>query len=273
MKVPASICSALLALAAATAALSLPASAGAEAANPGAGECVALAGGIYYNFTTGEVCESGSAGGGSADKGGGGGSSGETIFVHDPVQGSVYCGSFADAFVDRPQDCPNRGVKVNCSPVDGCFKCPEEGCLAGRLPNSGQRDKGTGRKKKPSTIDRHEACRTLAIDQRDSYRRYGDVYRYILSFNFTWIELSNGFIHAGLAKGDPKGPMRFSSGEKVVEISLFDLPDGFVERLRDSQSYARFIGRMWDRNSCRKFHDLVDLEQSDVYYSLQHPKG
>jgi hypothetical protein len=228
--------------------------------------------------TTEQFCDpAGAAGGGGsggASGGGGGGfSTGETIVIHNPVQGGTYCGSFADAFVDRDQDCPNRGVKVNCSPVDGCLKCPEEGCIAGHpAPNRGKRPKGAARKKKPSaTISRHEACRQLAIDERDAVRRYGDVHRFQLSLGFTWDEIDDGMELQRIKFGPATDTVIFTSKTKTITVSSSGLPNGYWARWGDYISHNAFLSQLMERNSCSDFGDLVEAEESDVYHSIRHP--
>lgn len=287
MKVPASIYSALFTVAVIAQAL-VPASAGAEAANPGAGECEALSGGVYYNFTTEQFCDpAGTSGGGATGGGGSGGASGggggsgggsptgETIFIHDPVQGGIYCGSFADAFVDRRQDCL-RGVKVNCSPVDGCFTCPEGGCVAGHpAPARGQQPKGAARKKKPSapTMGRHEACRQLAKDYRDVTRRYGDLDRFTLSLGFTWDEIYGSLEVWEIRSDSGKSTVVFRGLARTIRVSPPALPKRFYERWREAPSKQWFITQMMEHRSCGEFKDLVETNESDVYYPTGYPSS
>jgi hypothetical protein len=274
MKVPASICSVLLALAVIVQGLA-PASAAAEAANPGGG-CELQPGGFYYDFTTDSFCEpgGGSAGGrgpsaaGSAGGGGSGeGSPEEKIFIYDPVAGGV-CGAFADAFIDRPQGCPNREMKVSCSPVDGCFKCPEEGCVAGRPPSRGQGGKGPARK--PSKASRHGACRQLAVDERRVFRRYGDIHRFQLSINFTWEEILAGMALSRIGSGNTEGTVTFMSETRAFTVSAEVLPEGYWARWREYVSRDTEIAQLMRQNGCGEFHDRVWIEQSDAYYSLTH---
>jgi hypothetical protein len=280
VRVPASICSVLLAATVLAQGLA-PAPAAAEAANPGAGVCEALSGGVYWNFTTESFCEPGGGSGGGSPGGGGPGadipkdheSSGETIFVQSQVEGGTYCGSFSDAFVDRAQDCLNRGVKVNCSPVDGCFKCPEEGCVAGRPPSRGQRPKGDARKKRssPPRIITHEACRQLARDYRDVTHQYGDLDRFVLSLGFTWNELYGSVVAWEIASGPEKGGAIVQGPARTVPVPPSALPNRFHERWAESLSKQWFISQMLKRHSCGKYKDLNEVNELDSYYPTGYP--
>ena len=270
MQVPTPVYAALFALATIAPALA-PAYAAGEAANPGIGECELHAGGFYFNFTTMEFC-SPNGGGGDASTGGGtetnGGSTATEpspglIVIHNPVQGSIYCGALTDAFVDRSQDCPKKPGSGSCS-RDGCATCSEDGCRIPSRPGrpvQAQRGKPQQRTRKPTRKERHDACRAYADDQRRVFAEYQDVFELVLKAGFTWKEALGQIWWNEITEGLNRGTITIRSGvtNKVVRVpptpdtARFRGPDGRIKRFAAEQTHIALLIR---RYSCGEFDDI-----------------
>jgi len=265
MQLPTRVYPALLAVAAIALAL-LPVPAAAEMATT-TGGCQQIEGGLYYDFTAKQFCEvvGAAAGGGPSggSKGGGGSTATELskglIVIHDPTEGSIYCGSLTDDFVSRPQDCRRPSGRNGCSSTGGCAGCSADGCITpGGLRGSSrhaQRSKQQTRTRELSQAEKLENCRALAADDRAITLRYAYVFKFALRHGFTWDEIEEGLIW-NLAKMDPDDTtigIRNKSGTVAVTLTLDR--GGLGGKIRDFISTStRVTLALWPQ--CSEFGDI-----------------
>lgn len=270
MQVPTPVYAALFALVAIAQALA-PAYAAGEAANPTSGECELHAGGFYYNFTTMEFCAPNGGGGDASAGSGTGGNGGSTatepspgvIVIRDPVQGNIYCGALTDTFVDRSQDCRKAPTAGSCS-RGGCATCSEDGCRVSHPPGRpvhAQRGKPQTRTRKPTTKEKHDACRGLADDLRELYLRYQDVSELAIEHGFTWEEVLGKGGWGEIKEGLDRGTIIFNSFSTTKVIWVPPTPDTARYRGRKGRigrffSEHGFIDLQKKRNECDKFDDI-----------------